>query len=193
MWPYFAGVAALVAVGIERHKSGIVYAALITAGAVILMAAIQTPLELAAIARHERKAIEPRSLPPGTLFAGRGSQVGYLADAVSGPAESRAYLRRGLLILDGAGVRFRVSPGITEPWDTTLRWHQVARIHARPGRSRRNAQVSVVTTDGKTVTWRVDGLDNLITALDRLRQDQDHMPPRDDDYGADSPVGAPVR
>jgi hypothetical protein len=179
MWPYYAGVVALAGVGIERHNSGIVYAALITAGAVVLIAAIQTPLELAAVARHERKAIESWSLPPGTLFAGRGSQVGYLADAASGPAESRAYLRQGLLILDDAGLRFQVSPGITERLDSTLRWHQIARVDARPGRSRRDAQVSVLTTDGKTVTWWVDGFDNLITALDRLRQAQEPVSPRE--------------
>jgi hypothetical protein len=172
MWPYFAGVVALVAFGIVRHNAGIVYAALITAGAVVLLAAIETPLVLGAVTRHERKLTQAWSLPPGTLFAAPGSQVGYLADAASGPAESRAYLRRGLLIIDRAGVRFHVSPGTGEPWDTSLIWPQVARVDAGPGRSPRSARISVVTTDGKTVTWRVDGLEKLITALDRLRQDQ---------------------
>jgi hypothetical protein len=171
MWPYFAGVVALAVVGIALHKTGIVYAALITAGAVVLLAAIETPLVLRAATRHERKFVQSWPLPPGTLFAAHGSQVGYLAGAASGPAESRAYLRQGLLILDSVGVRFRVSPDTSEPWDTTLRWPQVARIDAGPGRSPRSAQVSVVTIDGKTVTWRVDGLDKLITALDRLRHD----------------------
>lgn len=171
MWPYLAVVVALVVVGIVRHNSGIVYAALITAGVVVVLAAIETPLVLGAAARHERKAIQWWPLPPGTLFAAPGSQIGYLAGAASGPAASRAYLRRGLLILDSVGVQFRVSPDAGEPWDTTLRWPQIARIDAGPGRSPRSALVSVVTTDGKTLTWRVDGLDKLVTALDRLRQD----------------------
>lgn len=184
MWPYFVGVIALVGVGIARHKPGIVYGALITAGAVVLIAAVQGPLILGAVARRERKAIQSWSLPPGTLFAALGSQIGFLAGAASGPAESRVYLRRGLLTVDGAGVRFRGSPSTHEPWDTTLSWPQIARVDARPGRSPRNALVSVVTIDGKTVAWRVDCLDELITALGRLRQDemaagQAPMPPRD--------------
>jgi hypothetical protein len=73
-------------------------------------------------------------------------------------------------------VRFRVSPDASEPWDTALTWLQVARIDARPGRSPRNARVNVVTIDGKTVTWRVDGLDKLTRILDRLRQYQDSIP-----------------
>jgi hypothetical protein len=172
MWPYFAGVVALVAVGIGLHNTGIVYASLITAGGVLVLAAIETPLILRAVTRHERKLFQAWSLPPGTLFAAPASQVGYLADAASGPAESRAYLRRGLLILDNAGVQFRVSPSTADPGDTTLRWHQVARVDAGPGLSARSARVSVVTTDGKTVTWHVDSLDKLITALGRLRPDQ---------------------
>lgn len=172
MWPAWFCVAALAGVGFERHSSAMVYGALIAAGTAIVIAAIEGPLILRAVARHQRKVIQSWSLPPGTLFAALGSQVGYLAGAASGPAESRAGLRRGLLTLNGDGVQFRGSASRSEPWDTTLAWPEIARIDARPGGSPLSVRVSVVTPDGKTVTWRTNGMGNLSAALDQLHQDR---------------------
>jgi hypothetical protein len=159
-------------IGVARHSSAIAYAGLIAVGIAVVIAAVQAPLILATVARQQRKATESGALPPGTLFAAYASQLGYLADPASGPAESRSGLRRGLLALDTDGVQFRTSGTVSEPWDTTLTWGQIERIDAGPASSPVIARLTVITTDGETVNWRVGGLDKLSAALDGLRQDQ---------------------
>jgi hypothetical protein len=158
--------------GVATHNRGLAYGGLVALGIVIVLAAVEIPLLHAAFARRQRRQLESWSLPPGTLFAAQAYQVGYLAGAASGAAGSRSGLRRGRLILDDDGVQFQVSRSTNEAWDTTLTWHEIARMDAGPGISPRSARLSAVTTDGKTVTWRFDGLDRLSAALDRLRRDR---------------------
>jgi hypothetical protein len=176
-------------VGAARHNSAIAYAGLIAVGIAVVIAAVQAPLILATVARQQRKATESGSLPPGTLFAAYASQLGYLADPASGPAGSRSGLRRGLLALDSDGVQFRTSGTVREPWDTTLTWGQIERIDAGPASSPVIARLTVITTDGETVNWRVGGLEKLSAVLDGLRPDQQE----DDRPAAEvAPEGGPL-
>jgi hypothetical protein len=156
LWPSWVAAVACIVFGIAAHRTGLVYGALVALGLIIVVTVTAAPLMLGAIARIQRKAI--RSLPAGTLFAG--------------PARSRSAWQRGLFILDGTGVQFRFSAVTSSPGDTVLTWPQIVRIYVRPNRSPVNARVDVVTTDGKTVTWSVDGMDDLSAALDLLRLDQ---------------------
>jgi hypothetical protein len=156
-----------VVTGISSHNSGMLYGALFATGAVIVIAAIEIPLIRGAVARRERRVRE--SSPAGTLFAAGGSQIGYLAGALTGPGESRRGLRSGRITIDQAGVNFRATRNDGHSRDTSLAWQQLSRLDVTPGSSPASARIKVVTTDGQTVTWFVNGFQDLSRALSHLQ------------------------
>jgi hypothetical protein len=160
-----------VVTGIRTDNSGLTSGALIAAAAVIILSAIEVPLINYAYARRRRKALE--SSAAGTLFAADGSQIGYLAGALSGPAESRSGLRSGRFTFDNTGVNFRVSRN-RRAGDTSLAWKQISRVDVTPGRSPILARLKVITTDGQTVTWLLGGFQDLTAALSQLQLGDSH-------------------
>jgi hypothetical protein len=156
--------------GVTGHNSGMTSGALIAAGAIVLIAGIEIPLIMGAQARGRRRTME--SAPTDVLLAAHGSQVGYLAGAISGPSEARTGFRSGLINIDRAGVRFRASRENARVWDTNLRWEQIERVDVRSDKSPATARLRVVTTDGQTVWWRLPSFQDLCAALDQLQLGQ---------------------
>ena len=155
--------------GIRDHNSAALIGGLGAVGVMAVIGAIEIPLLLRVMARRQRRLLH--AAPEGTLFAGRVSQSGVLAGAVSGPAAARRGLRQGTLLLNDAGICFAPAVKRGHQSEMELTWQQLSALRLTPSPASAGARLEAITSDGQAVSWLVPhyGVSALVQALDGIR------------------------
>jgi hypothetical protein len=167
--PYAVVLIAMALLSVRDHNSAAVLGGLAAAGVAALILAIEMPLVLRLQARTQRRVFD--TAPHGTLFAGRVSQVGTLAGAVSGPTSARRGLRQGTLLINEDGVSFTSSTRRGVQRDTNLSWHHLSALRLTPSPGKPTGRLKAITTEGQVVSWLIGHFScgPLIQALDQIR------------------------
>lgn len=82
-------------------------------------------------------------------------------------------MRPGQLRLNGTGLSFTSAPAGRQPCETDIAWQHVSELSLTPSEGSAGGRLTVITTDGQTVYWRIPafgGLAALINVLSRLQE-----------------------